>query len=256
MILNFREATAEQNRHSARSADELSLNVSNCNSLYNVICLSSCLTANRLAFEIETSKRYLKSNEELEGELTSVCRERDDVRVMFEEVSSTLLNVHCEIDSSCLLAPAALFLQIYLYRVDMRNMMISDIHLLLHAVFLLFEAPDHSIDAVCSRSSTLCSSDSKPLCQPLRRVIPSLMTSIPFLFIAGDLEEERMEGKAIRLRLSVQEAQAAEYRQHMQNLQNEQERNEAFSLGAGCPLLFHTETTSLSHFLLIVHRLE
>jgi hypothetical protein len=40
-----------------------------------------------------------------------------------------------------------------------------------------------------------------------------------------------MEGKALRLRLSVQEVQAAECQQRMQNLQNEQQRNEAFSLG-------------------------
>jgi hypothetical protein len=41
-------------------------------------------TAKRLAFEIETSKRYLKSNQELEGELSGLCRERDDIRAMFE----------------------------------------------------------------------------------------------------------------------------------------------------------------------------
>ena len=40
-----------------------------------------------------------------------------------------------------------------------------------------------------------------------------------------------MEGKALQLRLSVQEVQAAECQQRMQILQNEQQRNEAFSLG-------------------------
>jgi hypothetical protein len=30
------------------------------------------------------------SNQELEGELSGVCRERDDIRAMFEEVSSEL----------------------------------------------------------------------------------------------------------------------------------------------------------------------
>lgn len=40
-----------------------------------------------------------------------------------------------------------------------------------------------------------------------------------------------MEGKALRLRLSIQEAQVLEYQKHIQSMQNEAQRQEAFSLG-------------------------
>lgn len=55
-----------------------------------------------------------------------------------------------------------------------------------------------------------------------------------------------MEGKALRLRLSVQEVQAAECQQRMMNMQNEQQRNEAFSLGTACCLYHGSPLTGLT----------
>ena len=40
-----------------------------------------------------------------------------------------------------------------------------------------------------------------------------------------------MEGKALRLRLSIQENQVLEYQKHIQSMENEAQRQEAFSLG-------------------------
>lgn len=61
-----------------------------------------------------------------------------------------------------------------------------------------------------------------------------------------------MEGKALRLRLSVQEVQAAECQQRMMNMQNEQQRNEAFSLGMAC-CLYHGSPYRQDSFFLRNH---
>ena len=45
------------------------------------------------------------------------------------------------------------------------------------------------------------------------------------------LEEEKMEGKALRLRLNIQENQVLEYQKLIQSMENEAQRQEAFSLG-------------------------
>jgi hypothetical protein len=76
-----------------------------------------CITANRLAFEIETSKRYLKSNQELEAEFSGVCRERDDIRAMFEEVSS-------EFEGNIGTPPPDVALHLCLCRVDVNNILL------------------------------------------------------------------------------------------------------------------------------------
>ena len=48
---------------------------------------------------------------------------------------------------------------------------------------------------------------------------------------SAELKEEHIECNALRLRLSMHEAQAVENQQQLQRLHSEQQRSEAFSLG-------------------------
>lgn len=63
------------------------------------------------------------------------------------------------------------------------------------------------------------------------------MLTITCVLLSAELKEEHIECNALRLRLSMHEAQAVETQQQLQRLHSEQQRSEAFSLGEIHPLI-------------------
>ena len=79
----------------------------------------------------------------------------------------------------------------------------------------------------------------------------SSLSLIPLIlkicFVRTDLyEEERIESKALKLRLTLHETQALEYRHRIHGMELDHHKNEAFTLGTVTDsrviLLYHTKS--------------